>query len=41
MFQWYSMHDPGAPLPCIPIMDQEIADLLRGELSDWLIGTID
>ena len=29
------------PPPCIPIMDEEIADPLRGELSDWLIGTID
>ena len=41
MFQWYSMHDPGAASTVHSYYGSGIADLSRGQLSDRLIGTID
>ena len=41
MFQCYSMHDPGAASTVHSYYGSGIADLSRGQLSDWLIGTID
>ena len=41
MFQWYSIHDPGAASTVHSYHRSGIADLLRGQLSDSLIGMID
>ena len=41
MFQWYSMHDPGAASAVHSYYGSGIADISRGQLSNWLIGTID
>ena len=41
MFQWYSMHDPGAASIVHSYYGSGIADLSRGQLSAWLIGTLD
>ena len=41
MFQWYSMHDPGTASTVHSYYGSGIADLSRGQLSAWLIGTLD
>ena len=41
MFQWYSMYDPGVASAVHSYYGSGIADLSRGQLSDWLIGSID
>ena len=41
MFQWYSMHDPVAASAVHSYYGSGIPDISRGQLSEWLIGTID